>query len=161
VSVSDRIVSRTRTHQPFQVRDYSDPRRRARTSVVRALAPLVGRAGFDLEVRHFYSPIQWSSTIDHAFWKSPSELVSVDFDVEAQMLYMEDELARYMREFSPPREPTGHPDDFFLDNGYYQAVDAHVLYAMARRFKARILELGAGFSSLVWLRRVAEDGPRR
>jgi len=139
-----------RTPQPFQVRDYSDPRRRARSAIVRALAPFLGRAGFDLEVRHFYSPIPLPGAMDPEIWDASSDLVGVDFDAKAQMCFVEAELAEHIREFRPPREPTGRVNEFFLDNGYYQAVDAHILYAIVRRFKpARVLELGAGFSTLV------------
>lgn len=139
-----------KVRQPFQLRDYSDPRRRARTVLVRALAPVLARAGFDLEVRHFYSPIPSPDTINYGIWEASSDLLGVELDAKAQMLFVERELAEHIREFGPPRKPTRRINEFFLDNGYYQAIDAHILYAMVRRFKpARVLELGAGFSTLV------------
>lgn len=117
---------------------------------MRALGPLVGRLGFDLEVRHFYSPIPDRASLAAAPWDHASAMAGVDFDLAGQMRFLEQELGGYIREFGPPRHATGRQHEFFLDNGFYQAVDAHVLYAMIRRLKpARVLELGAGFSTLV------------
>jgi hypothetical protein len=137
--------------QPFLDRDfYSDPRRKARSAVVRALSRPARRAGFDLEVRSFYSPIPNLEWVPDETWTSPSQLPGIEFDTDRQFTYVEAELADPIAEFKPPREPTGNRLEYFLDNGLYQGGDADLLYAMVRRHRpAQVLELGAGFSTLV------------
>jgi predicted O-methyltransferase YrrM len=137
--------------QPFLDRDfYSDPRRRARSLVVRALQKPVRRLGFDLEVRSFYSPIPDLTQLPAATWARRSELPGIDFDLDAQLGFIERELSPSIAEFKPPRRATASRTDFYLDNGLFQAGDAELLYAFIRRYRpSTVLELGAGFSTLV------------
>ena len=139
------------TRQPFIDRDfYSDPRRRIRSAVVRALSRPARRAGFDFELRSFYSPIPDATLIAPDRWERRSEMPGIDFDLERQFAYVENELAPAIAEFAPPRSPSANRFEFHLDNGLFQGGDADLLYAMIRRHRpARILELGAGFSTLV------------
>lgn len=137
--------------QPFIDRDfYSDPRRRIRSGVVRALSRPVRRAGFDLELRSFYSPIPDTDSIAEERWDRRSGMPGIEFDLERQFAYVEDELGSAIAEFRPPRRPTGDRFEYHLDNGLFQGGDADLLYATIRHHRpARILELGAGFSTLV------------
>lgn len=137
--------------QPFLERDfYSDPRRRARSALVRLLRRPIRRAGFDFELRSFYSPIPDLGQLDERAWSARSELPGIDFDLDRQLVFLQEELGPLLTEFSPPRAGTGRRTDYFLDNGLYQAGDAELLYAMIRRYgPATVLELGAGFSTLV------------
>jgi predicted O-methyltransferase YrrM len=137
--------------QPFVERDYySDPRRRARSALVRLLRRPVRRLGFDLEVRSFYSPIPAVEELDEQLWSSRSELRGLEFDLDRQLHHLEHELAPYVGEFKPPRRSNGRTGAYFLDNGLFGAGDAELLYAAIRRHRPRlVLELGAGFSTLV------------
>jgi predicted O-methyltransferase YrrM len=137
--------------QPFLERDfYSDPRRRARSALVRLLRRPVRRAGFDFEVRSFYSPIPDLTMLDQGTWSARSDLPGTAFDLDRQLDYLDAELAPYIAEFKPPREPAGGRTDYYLRNGLFQAGDAELLYAMIRRHRCgTVLELGAGFSTLV------------
>ena len=139
------------TRQPFIDRDfYSDPRRRLRSGVVRALSRPARRAGFDLELRSFYSPIPNPELIPERRWDERSEMSGIDFDLERQFGYVESELGPAIAEFRPPREPGANRFEFHLDNGLFQGGDADLLYATIRRHRPRrVLELGAGFSTLV------------
>jgi hypothetical protein len=130
---------------------YSDPRRKVRTAVARTLARPLRSAGFELEVRSFYSPIPDLRTIEMSVWTRPSELPGLPvFDLAAQLSFVERELGARIAEFQPPREPTQDRFEFFLSNGLYQGGDADLLYAMVRRYRPkRVIELGAGFSTLV------------
>ena len=143
-----RRVSRA---QPFIERDYySNPWRRARSGLARLLSGPANRVGFDLEVRSFYSPIPDLSRIPDTFWDRRSEMPGVDLGVERGFDLVENELASPLREFNPPRDPTSDRFEFFLSNGLFQGGDADLLYAVLRHYKpARVLELGAGFSTLV------------
>ena len=138
--------------QPFAERDYyRDPRRRAKSLAVRALSRVTRPLGIDVELRHWYSPVPRVEEIDPLFWERASAMPGVRaFDPGAMLDFAEAELAGALAEFRPPRAWSGRPNEFFLENGLYQGVDADILYAMIRRFRpARIIELGAGFSTLV------------
>lgn len=112
----------------------------------RAFAPL----GFNVTMRHFYSPIPERGARDQTFWEEPSSLPGLSLDPAAHMAFLERELAPFLAEFRPPPRATGRPYEFFLRNGLYQGVDAEVLYAMIRfSHPKRIIELGAGYSTLV------------
>lgn len=72
------------------------------------------------------------------------------FDTGAQLRFVEEELAIHIQEFRPPREPSRDRREFFLENGLFQGGDADLLYAIVRHYRPRrIIELGAGFSTLV------------
>ncbi len=117
--------------------------RRAADAVARA-------AGYEVIRRHFYSPIPDLRSLPAEVWTRRSELRGVDFDVDAGLEFVSSELAEFMAEYRPPTAATGNPRDFHLDNGFYEALDAHTLYGMVRRFAPRlVLEFGSGMSSLV------------
>jgi predicted O-methyltransferase YrrM len=140
------------SRQPFAERDYyRDPRRRAKSLAVRVASRVARPLGVDVELRHWYSPVPQVDAIDPAFWDRPSAMPGTPgFDVPAMLAFAETELADALAEFRPPRAWSGRQNEFFLDNGLFQGGDADVLYAMVRRFlPARIIELGAGFSTLV------------
>lgn len=148
------------TPQPFAERDYyQDPRRRAKSLAVRAASRLTRRAGIDLELRHWYSPIPQIEEIDPGFWARPSAMPGVaPFETGAMLEYLDRELAAGIAEFDPPRRWSGRHNDYFLENGLFQSVDADVLYAMVRRYRPKkIIELGAGFSTLVTARACATN----
>jgi predicted O-methyltransferase YrrM len=83
-------------------------------------------------------------------WSRRSKLTGIELDLDTQLAFLDTQLTPYIAEFSPPEEPTGRDGDFYLRNLWYEDVDAEVLYAMVRHCRPkRILELGAGFSTLV------------
>jgi predicted O-methyltransferase YrrM len=57
-----------------------------------------------------------------------------------------------------PSETTSGNEAFYLSNGWFDSVDAEVLYSIIRRFKpARIVEVGSGFSTRA-MRLAIRDG---
>lgn len=128
----------------------SGPTKTVRRVGRRVATTLVGGLGYDLVRKHYYSPIPDLSSLSPSIWSRRSELAGVQFDPEAGLEFVRRELAPYLAEYCPPREPTSNPRDFYLDNGFYGSVDAETLYAMVRRFEpSRIVELGCGMSTLV------------
>ncbi|MDQ5820548.1 MAG: class I SAM-dependent methyltransferase [Actinomycetota bacterium] len=126
---------------------------RPRERVARAAAAVLKRVararGYDLVPRDIYSPIPDVPPEHDPLWESPASLVGVEFDLDEQLRLLETELRPYLAEFSPPATAAAE-DAFYVWNGYYQAVDADVLYAMVRHLKPRrILEIGSGYSTLV------------
>ena len=85
-----------------------------------------------------------------------------------QGLALDDEKAlRFLRETCLPYQseyrmfalnPNGDDSQFFLENGWFESVDAEVLYSVLRRFQPKnIVEVGSGFSTRV-MRRAINDG---
>jgi methyltransferase family protein len=133
----------------------SDGGRRAWRNKVRAGATRVFRRagrtlGYDTVPRNYYSPIPILEDVPERVWYEPNPMRGVDFDITRQADFLERELGRYVGEFSAPARDTGRPGEYYFENSFFGPVDAEVLYAMIRRFKPRrIVELGAGFSTLV------------
>jgi methyltransferase family protein len=122
----------------------------ASSAASRAVKGAVRRLGFDLVRRHYYSPIPDLDEIPPDVWTRQSELRGLDFDPEAMLAYVERQLSSYLTEYTPQLQPSGDPRDFYLENGYYESVDAETLYAMVRRLAPRrVVELGSGMSTLV------------
>ncbi len=150
-----------KSRQPFAERDYySDPRRRAKSGAVRLASRVLRPLGFDLELRHFYSPIPQTEGLPATFWTTPSAMADISpFDTSGHLDFLEHELSDAIAEFRPARKWSGASNKFYMDNGLYQGADAVVLYSIVRRFRPRrVLELGAGFSTLVTAMAVQRNG---
>lgn len=131
-------------------RGLSEFRRRHALREYRMVRGLMRKLGYDAVPANFYSPIPALSQIPESVWTEPTAMPGVKWDLDAQLQYLEGELAPLIAEFDPPLDPPGGETGFYLRNGYFQVVDAEVLYAMVRRFRpATVVELGAGFSTLV------------
>ena len=99
-----------------------------------------------------HSPIPRVDDLPDALFEQPSPLRGVRFDRARQVERLR-ALAPHLAAF---------PDDidgFTLDNGYYEAFDAEVLWATLRDLRPRrVVELGSGWSSHVIAAALAADG---
>lgn len=96
----------------------------------------------DVVPRGPHSPIPRLADLPDDLWDRPSPLRGVRFDREAQV--------RRFRALEPQLSAFPPIRGFQLWNGYYEAVDAEVLWAILRDVKPRrVVELGSGWSSLV------------
>lgn len=112
--------------------------------------------GYHLVPAGPYSPIFDLGTLPASTWEEPTPMPGVRMDLEAQLQMIDEELVEHLVEFHPPRNPPA-PGGFYLNNPFYGPGDAELLYAMVRRHgPARVLELGAGYSTLV----IAHAGER-
>lgn len=112
---------------------------------------LYGR-GYHFLPKHFYLPIPDDTDRLEKFWDIPSDMVGVDMNEPAAIEIMESIAPRYLPEFRArfPIDGPIDPPDFYLINGGYMAVDAHVYYCLIRHFKPRrIVEIGNGNSTLL------------
>lgn len=110
------------------------------------------RHGYHLLRKHFYLPIPADEDIPSGYWEKQSELIGIDMNEQGALELLDGVFPRYMGEFRNrfPLESPGDPRLFYLINGGYMAIDAHVYYAMIRHFKPRrIIEIGAGNSTLL------------
>jgi predicted O-methyltransferase YrrM len=63
---------------------------------------------------------------------------------------LRDVFASYRAEYEHFARTSSADGGFYLDNGYFEAVDAEVLYCVVRHFRPRrVIEVGSGFSTLV------------
>lgn len=111
---------------------------------------ILEQAGYDIMRRSFYSPIPEIPGADAPIWREPDELAGIHFDVREQMLWADTHCSEYMTEYTTLKNRDSVTWNDFNHNGYYESGDADLLYAMVRHCKpARIVEVGAGFSSWV------------
>jgi hypothetical protein len=142
----DRIMRATRSPVRQLRRALRGPaiaHRKARALLQRRLR----KAGWELVRMDFYSPLPDVEHLPDA-WAAKSEMFGVDLRVDAAARFLEEELAPFISEFSPPASaPEG---GFYLANSSYESVDAETLYALIRWAKPRrVFELGSGASSHV------------
>jgi hypothetical protein len=109
------------------------------------------RLGFHVTPNRFTEPIPDSRHLPHALWERRPELVGIDLNEESQRKLLVEFSSRYQSEYDAfPQAPTAERDRFFLDNAFFESVDAEVLYCMIRHFRPRrIVEIGSGYSTLL------------
>jgi len=111
------------------------------------------RHGFHLLKKHFYLPIPDDTDDLSGFWGKSSALAGLDMNDAGQLDLIERVLPGPLTEFRdrfPIQRPEGDEARFYLINGGYMAVDAHVYYSLIRHYKPkRILEIGCGNSTLL------------
>jgi hypothetical protein len=113
---------------------------------------IFARHGFHLLRKHYYLPIPDESDLADDFWDKPSKLVGLEMNQEKALELLDTVFSVYSDEFRAlfPLNQTTDPQKFFLINGNYMAVDAHVYYSFIRHFKPkRIIEIGGGNSTLL------------
>ena len=86
-------------------------------------------------------------------WEKESLLPGLDLQVKKQIQLLEKFSKVYLPEFKQlPMNKTipKEVEQYYITNPAYQAVDAGIYYSMIRHFKPkRIIEIGAGFSTLL------------
>src|ERR1700722_3139606 len=107
-----------------------DPHRKAalRRHARRLPAGVAGAAGYELVRKHFDSPIPDLNSLPGDVWTRESGLYGVSFDIDAGLAFVQRELAPYIAEYQPPTAVTGNARDFYVDNGWYEMLDARTLY---------------------------------
>jgi len=109
----------------------------------RAVRAVADRVGLQVVPKNYYSPIPDLRTLPADIWDRRSELRGIEWDLDAQVAWIERELADAMREFAPP--PGYSPD-----NPSYGRVGADLLHGVVRGLRPRrIVELGSGQSTLI------------
>ena len=104
----------------------------------------------DIVPRGPHSPIPDLAELPRTLWTRPSPMRGVQFDRQAQLRRFE-ALEPRIRDFPPI-------DGFELWNGYYEAVDAEVLWAVLRELNPRrVVELGSGWSSRIIAAAIEDD----
>ncbi|MBI4523164.1 MAG: class I SAM-dependent methyltransferase [Deltaproteobacteria bacterium] len=126
---------------------------------------MFSRYGYHLLQKHYYLPIPEESDLSEKFWTSQSELVGLKINDADALDLVQTVVANYLSEFRErfPLHRSSDAKTFYLINGAFMAVDAHVYYSLIRHFKPkRIVEIGSGFSTLLAaaasMQNLKEDG---
>lgn len=123
----------------------------------RGLRRGAARAGFDVVLKTFYSPIPDLEGLPGDFFERAAPLPGIDLALDRQLEFVETRLAQPMAEFRPAPSPAAGRYRYTTANPSYSRLDATFLYSIIRATKPRrVLELGSGFSTLV----TAEAGQR-
>jgi hypothetical protein len=105
------------------------------------------RAGMQLVLKTYYSPIPDVSALPPGIWDEPDPLRGIDFDLDAQVARVRD-LSGFTIEFAPRGGGQSHAYEEL--NASYPLPDARLLYALVRDLRpASIVELGSGQTSRV------------
>lgn len=130
-------------------------------------APAFERFGWVLLKRHYYGPIPSPDELADPLLNEPSELPGLTIDSNAARQLVQNHLRPFIQEFSReyPIEKPLTPHGYYLINGSYMAVDAHMYWALIRHFRpSRIIEIGAGMSTVVAAaacqKNASQDQPR-
>jgi predicted O-methyltransferase YrrM len=108
------------------------------------------KAGFHVTPNHFFFPIPDSEALTDNLWEKESTLVGVNMNDKGQLRLLKEVFPKYEEETIFPKTKTGNPQDFYLNNGSFGAVDAEVLHSVIRHFKPKnVIEIGSGYSTLV------------
>jgi hypothetical protein len=105
-----------------------------------------------LNKQDYYLPIPDESDLGEAFWERRSEMVGVDMNEGRALDLLRDVFPAHVREFREmfPLDRTDDTTAFYLNNGSFMAIDAHVYYSFIRHFgPKRVVEIGSGHSTQV------------
>ncbi|WP_158090249.1 class I SAM-dependent methyltransferase [Kiloniella majae] len=124
-------------------------------NAARFFGPVISRSDPVIVMRdHYYSPIPTRSDfIEEDFFEKVRDLPGLDIDAVHISKYMREELPQALAVFRkrlPAIFEKDTKDGFYLVNGRYMAVDAHIYFAtiLINRPK-RIVEIGSGSSTQV------------
>jgi hypothetical protein len=127
--------------------------------VIRAMLTAHGKRAFDLwQARglhvlpvHYYSPVPDTRALGDDLWADRLEPPGIEWNEVAQLKLVREVFPIFREEYDAlPREQPASGHAFYLGNGMFDGVDALVLYCMVRHLRPRrVLEVGAGFSSLL------------
>jgi hypothetical protein len=97
------------------------------------------------------SPIPPTSELPEELWERPSKMVGIDMRDACQASLLDTLSSQFKHEYDAfPRG--GAPGDpyFHLNNGWFEKVDAEMLYAIVRYLRpARIIEIGSGITTIL------------
>ena len=111
------------------------------------------RNGFHLLRKNYYLRIPQEADLNSKFWEKRSELVGLEMNDTCAIGLLDSVFPLYLDEFRrsfPIHKSSPDPMQFYLLNGGFMAIDAHVYYSFIRHFKPKqIVEIGAGNSTVL------------
>src|SRR5262249_35756057 len=108
--------------------------------------------GYHVLPVHFYEPIPNLKDLPCDVWQEPDRLIGMRMNDNRQLGLLDLFSARYKNEYDafPVEESGKNPGSYHINNGWFNSVDAEVLYCMIRHQKPKtIIEIGSGYSTLM------------
>lgn len=83
----------------------------------------------------------------------------IEFSPETYLKFLRETCPPFRAQFEQFPKHTSEAGSFYLENGYFQSVDAELLYSIVRSYRPRhVIEIGSGFSThLISLALAAEQ----
>jgi hypothetical protein len=107
------------------------------------------RLGLQVVLKTYYSPIPDLAQLPEGVWEARDPLRGIGFDLDAQMAFVESDLAPHISGLAWATDVAGG-HAYEPSNDSYPLADARVLYAMVRHLRpSRIVELGSGQTTRV------------
>lgn len=117
------------------------------------------KAGLHLTPVHFYQPIPDTSELSAELWEQASELPGVQMNEAGQLELLCGVFRKFKDEYNQLPITADSPEEFGLDNGKFDGIDAIAAYCMVRHFKPRtVVEVGSGYSSLIIAKASVKNG---
>lgn len=134
--------------------------RRAVASFIYRTFGIWQRLGIHLTCNYYGTPIPDTGRLDDALWSKRSGLAGIDMNEKEQLGLLSIFESRFKEEYAAlPRDRGGPVTGFYLNNPLFRSPDAELAYCMVRHFKPRrILEIGAGYSTLLLARALRANG---
>jgi hypothetical protein len=106
-------------------------------------------AGYHIVPLYHESPVPQPSELEERLWEQPSEMFAIDLHGEHQLCLLDAFRCRFKAEYDTfPRNALAGAGGFHLNNGWFEKVDAEILYCMIREFRpAQIIEVGSGVTT--------------
>jgi Methyltransferase domain len=116
-----------------------------------------GRLGLQIVLKTYYSPIPDLASLPDGVWTRRDPMRGIDFDLDAQMSFVESALSEPLRALVWGRDvAAGHAYEPVNDS--YPVPDARVLYAMIRHLRPKlVVELGSGQTTRVAVQACREN----
>lgn len=128
---------------------------------LKKLLPLYQKMGVNLISNHYEEPIPDLAALEKSDWDKESRLGGLDLRVKQQTALLKRIPPKYLAEFNElPWDKTkpGDDEEYFHRNPSFRGSDAGLYYSLIRQLKPkRIIEIGAGFSTLLAAQAVLQN----
>jgi hypothetical protein len=132
-----------------------------RGNVKTALNAVLRRAGLEIgsTLKKRIDDDRLRKLQDREHWKEPRYTQGLALDDDKALQFLNETCGPYRSDYQTfPASPNGDESQYFLENGWFESVDAEILYSVLRRFQpAQVVEVGSGFSTRL-MRRAIDEG---
>ena len=92
-------------------------------------------------------------------WTKPKYDEGLNINPERSLEFLTQNCAPYKSDYLDfPRSSNGDGNGYYLNNGWFGAIDAELLYGVMRKQKPRrVFEVGSGFSTRLMLRAIRDE----
>jgi predicted O-methyltransferase YrrM len=92
-------------------------------------------------------------------WPRPLATLALDFNEPEALRLLGEVFPQYRHEYDEFATAPTSTGEYYLQNGYFEAVDAEVLYCLVRELRPRhVVEVGSGYSTLIARQALRRNG---